>query len=266
MKRRIVFIHGLWLTSLSWENFEGYFTGKGYEVVAPEWPRKQGDVKEIRRTADNVAGLGITEIADHYDAIVRGFETPPIIIGHSFGGLMTMILLDRGLGAAGVAMDPAPPKGILNLPPSQLKSSAPALLHPSKRKGVVELDLQQFTYGFVNTFTPDDARAAYERYAVPDTGRVLFEAAFANLNPSAASKVDYARDRAPLLITAGEKDHTVPASVSRSIYKKQRRSPGRTDLIEFTARPHLLMAGDGWEEVADGVHGWLESAGVGAAA
>ena len=147
MKRKIVFIHGLWLTSRSWENFEQYFTEKGYDVVAPEWPRKQGDIDEIRRTADTVAGLGITEIADHYDQIVRGLESPPIIIGHSFGGLMTMILLDRGLGAAGVAMDPAPPKGILNLPLRQLKASAPALLHPSARKGVVALNRKRLLVG-----------------------------------------------------------------------------------------------------------------------
>lgn len=254
---KIVFIHGLWLTSQSWEHFEEYFAGKGYDVSAPEWPRKQGDVEEIRRTADSVAGLGIKEIADHYDAIVRALDEPPIIVGHSFGGLMAMILLDRGLGAAGVAMDPAPPKGILNLPPRQLKAASPALLHPSKRNGVVALNLQQFTYGFVNTFTPDAARAAYERYAVPDTGRPLFEAALANFNPNAPNKVDYSRDRAPLLITAGEKDNTVPASVSRSIYKKQRHSPARTDLIEFKGRPHMLMAGDGWEEVAARVEGWL---------
>ncbi len=265
MNRQIVLIHGLWLTSLSWENFERYFTAQGYDVSAPEWPRKQGDVEELRRTAGNLAGLGIEEIADHYEGIVRGLDAPPIIIGHSFGGLMAMILLDRGLGAAGVAIDPAPPKGILNLPARQLKASAPALLHPSKRNGVVELTLDQFTYGFVNTFTPDAARSAYERYAVPDTGRPLFEAAFANLNPKAPSKVDYKRDRAPLLITAGELDNTVPASVSRSIYKKQRQSTARTDLIEFKGRPHMLMAGDGWEEVADGIRGWLESAGLGPA-
>lgn len=264
MKRQIVFIHGLWLTSLSWEHFERYFAGQGYEVAAPEWPRKRGDVEEIRRTADGVAGLGIAEIADHYDAIVRDLEDSPIIIGHSFGGLIAMILLDRGLGAAGVALDPAPPKGILNLPLRQLKSAAPALLHPSKRSGVVALSLEQFTYAFVNTFTPDAAQAAYERYAVPDTARPLFEAAFANFNANAPSKVSYSHGRPPLLITAGEKDNTVPASVSRSIYKKQRHAPARTNLLEFEGRPHMLMAGEGWEEVATGVHDWLESLGLGA--
>ena len=264
MKRQIVFIHGLWLTSLSWEHFERYFARKGYDVTAPEWPRKRGDIGEIRRNADRVAGLGIAEIADHYDAIVRKLEVPPIIIGHSFGGLVTMMLLDRGLGAAGVALDPAPPKGIRRLPLRQLRSAAPALLHPSKRAGVVALSLEQFTYAFANTFTPEAALAAYERYAVPDTARPLFEAAFANFNPSAPTKVSYSHGRPPLLITAGEKDNTVPASVSRSIFNKQRRAPARTTLLELEGRPHLLMTGDGWEEVASDVHDWLEAAGLGA--
>ena len=257
MTRQIVFIHGLWLASRSWENFERYFGEHGWSTSAPEWPRKEGGVEEIRASAASVAGLGITEIADHYDAIVRGYDDPPVLVGHSFGGLITMILLDRGLGAAGVAIDPAPPKGILNLPPAQLKAASPALLHPSKRKGVVDLTFEQFTYAFVNTFTPEQARQAYDLYYVPDTGRPLFEAAFANFNPNAANKVDYKRERSPLLITAGGKDHTVPASVSRSIYKKQLKSPSRTDLLEFPSRPHMLMAGEGWESVAAGVEGWL---------
>jgi pimeloyl-ACP methyl ester carboxylesterase len=255
--RQIVFIHGLWLTSQSRENFETFFTDAGYNVVAPEWPRKHGDVDEIRRTSDRVAGLGIAEIAGHYEAFIRGLDAPPILIGHSFGGLITMLLLDRGLGAAGVAIDPAPPRGIFNLPPRQLKAASPALLHPTKWRGVVALTFEQFTYGFVNTFAPEAARAAYERYAVPDTGRPLYEAAFANLNPRTPTRIDYTRTRAPLLITAGEKDNTVPASVSRSIYRKQRASPSRTDLVELAARPHLLMVGEGWEEAAASIERWL---------
>jgi pimeloyl-ACP methyl ester carboxylesterase len=263
MKRQIVFIHGLWLSSASWENFEGYFRERGHEVVAPEWPRKEGDVEQLRASADQLKGLGITEIADHYDAIVRALPEPPILIGHSFGGLITMLLLDRGLGAAGVALDPAPPKGILNLPLRQLRASAPALGKPWKRNGVVALTLEQFTYGFVNTFTPDDAREAYERYAVPDTARPLFEAAMGNFNPHAPNKVDYANaKRAPLLITAGEEDNTVPASVSRSIYKKFSAGPAPTDLLELAGKPHLLTAGPGWEDVAQRVADWLETTGV----
>jgi pimeloyl-ACP methyl ester carboxylesterase len=263
MKRPIVFIHGLWLSSASWENFERYFADRGHQVTAPEWPRKEGDVQALRASAEKLKGLGITEIVDHYDAIVRAMPEQPILVGHSFGGLFTIMLLDRGLGAAGVALDPAPPKGILNLPLRQLRASAPALGKPWKRRGVVELTPAQFTYGFVNTFPPEDAREAYERYAVPDTGRPLFEAATANFNPRAANKVDFRNAaRAPLLITAAEEDNTVPASVSRAIYKKLRGSPARTDLVELAGKPHLLTAGPGWEDVAQRVAEWLDAAGV----
>jgi len=260
MKKQIVLIHGAWLTPRSWENFEQYFNDNGYDVFIPEWPRNADGVEAQRRDPGVLAGLGIKEIVDHLDAYIRQIPEPPVIVGHSFGGLFTMMLLDRGLGAAGVAIDPAPPKGIFNLPPAQLKAASPALAHPSTRKGVVTLTLEQFTYGFVNTYTPEAARAAYDRYAVPETGRIFFQAGLANFNPGAENKVDYTKaDRAPLLITAGEKDHTVPASVSRSIYKKYAKSSARTDLVEFPGRPHLMMAGEGWEEVADRINDWIET-------
>lgn len=232
-------------------------------MLVPEWPRKSGDIAEIRSTADSVRGLGITEIVDHYDGIIRALDEPPIVIGHSFGGLFTQILLDRGLGAAGVAIDPGPPKGILKLPLAALVSAAPVLLHPSKWSGVIELSLAQFTRGFVNTWSPEDAKAAYERYAVPETGRILFQAGTANFKPGSEATVNFKNpSRAPLLITGGEKDNTVPASLSRSIYKKHLRSPARTDYVEFAGRPHLLMTGAGWDDAADRIYGWLDEVGA----
>jgi len=259
MKRSVVLIHGAWLAPRSWENFEAYFKEKGYEVLVPEWPRKADGVEAQRRDPSGIAGMGIKEIVDHLEGYVRQIPEPPVIVGHSFGGLFTLMLLDRGLGAAGVAMDPAPPKGILNLPPSQLKAASPALAHPSTRKATVALTLDQFTYGFANTFTSEDARKAYDRYAVPETGRIFYQAAFANFNPHAENRVDFTKaDRAPLLITAGEKDNTVPASVSRAIHKKYAKSSARTDLLELSGRPHLMMAGEGWEEVAARIHDWIE--------
>ncbi len=158
----LMFIHGAWLSSGSWENFSEYFEHRGFDVSAPEWPRKHGDVEELREATDDIEGLGLTEIVDHYEEQIDALGGPPVLIGHSFGGLIVELLLDRGLGRAGVAMSPAPPKGILVLPFSSLKAAAPALAHPSKWHGVVPLTLEEFTYGFVNTFSPEDAKAAYD--------------------------------------------------------------------------------------------------------
>ena len=254
-------IHGAWLSARSWENFVAYFEERGFAVSAPEWPRKEGDVEELREEAHELKGLGIAEIVDHYEEKIRALHEPPILIGHSFGGLIVELLLDRGLGRAGVAMSPAPPKGILVLPFSSLKAAAPALAHPSKRHGIVPLTLEEFTFGFVNTFSPEDAAAAYERYAVPETGQIFYEAGFANFHLHPPTEVHFkADDRAPLLIVGAEKDHTVPASLAHKQFKKYEGSAASTDYIEFEGRPHLMMVGEGWEEVAGGIQKWLDGA------
>ncbi len=255
----LMLIHGAWLSARSWERFAEYFTKRGFDVSAPEWPRKHGDVEELRDGAEEIAGLGLDEIVDHYAGLIAELDRPPVLVGHSFGGLIVELLLDRGLGRAGVALSPAPPKGILVLPFSSLKAASPALAHPSKRRGIVTLSLEEFTYGFVNTSTPEDAAAAYERYAVPETGRIFYEAGFANFSLHPATEVHFSNDeRAPLLIVGAEKDHTVPASVSRAQYKKYERSPAKTDYVEFEGRPHLFVTGEGWEEVAASIDGWLD--------
>jgi len=252
-------IHGAWLSSKSWENFAEYFGNRGFAVSAPEWPRKHGDVDELRADAEELRGLGLTEIVDHYESLIRELDQPPVLIGHSFGGLIVELLLDRGLGRAGVALSPAPPKGILVLPFSSLKAATPALAHPSKRHGVVPLTLEEFTYGFVNTFSPEEAAAAYERYAVPETGQIFYEAGLANFHLNPPTEVHFKKgDRAPLLIVGAEKDHTVPASLARAQYKKYESSPAATEYIEFEGRPHLLMAAEGWDEVAASIDSWLD--------
>ena len=256
----LMLVHGAWLSARSWENFADYFRDRGFTVSAPEWPRKHGDVEQLREAAEELEGLGLTEIVDHYGNQIKSLEEPPVLIGHSFGGLIVELLLDRGLGRAGVAMSPAPPKGILVLPFSSLKAAAPALAHPSKRHGVVPLTLEEFTYGFVNTFSPEDASAAYERYAVPETGQIFYEAGFANFHLHPPTEVHFKNgDRAPLLIVGAEKDHTVPASLSHKQYEKYAKSDARTDYIELLGRPHLMMVGEGWEDVAARIESWLDS-------
>ena len=255
----LMLIHGAWLSARSWENYADHFGKCGFAVSAPEWPRKHGDVEEIRENADESAGLGVREIVDHYEKLIRASDEPPVLIGHSYGGLFVELLLDRGLGRAGVAMSPAPPKGILVLPFSTLKAAAPALAHPSRWHGVVTLTPEEFTYAFVNTFSDEDAAAAYTRYAVPETGQIFYEAGFANFHLHPPTEVDFkSGDRAPLLIVGATEDHTVPASLSKAQYKRYERSPVKTDYLEFEGRPHLHMAAPDWQEVAAAIESWLD--------
>jgi pimeloyl-ACP methyl ester carboxylesterase len=252
----MVLIHGAFVDSTSWETFIPFFEARGYDVTAPEWPRKTTGAPQ---QPEGLAGLGVAEIVDHYQGIVSSLPDPPVLVGHSFGGLFVELLLSRGLGLAGVALDPAPPKGVLGIAYSEFKALSPVLLHPSKSHGVVTLTPEQFGFGFTNTFAPEEAAKAYERYAVPETGRIFFQGAFANFELHSPLEVDYWKaDRAPLLITSGEKDNIVPPSVCREAYKRYAKSPARTDFVEFPGMPHLLMVAPGWERVAEYVAGWLE--------
>ncbi|HEV3229784.1 MAG TPA: alpha/beta hydrolase [Solirubrobacteraceae bacterium] len=253
----IVLVHGLWLSPRSWEGWKERFESRGHRVLAPAWPHMQDEVEEVRRDPSGLRGLGVKEITDHYDEIIRGLDRPPIIIGHSFGGLVTELLLDRGLGVAGVALSPAPVKGVLRLPLAQLRSAFPVLENPANRNRTVELTRKQFHYAFTNTMTDAESQAAYDRYEVPGPGRVLFQAAFANFNPGAPTKADFHNDdRAPLLIIGNGNDHTVPASVSREAAKRLGKSRAVVEYREFPGRPHFTAGAPGWEEVADYALEW----------
>jgi len=255
----IVLIHGAWMTPRSWDPFRGFCEQRGYRVLAPPWPRLEGEVEEIRRDPSAMAGLGMTEIVDSYEHVIRTLDEPPIIIGHSFGGLFVQMLLDRGLGAAGIAIDAAAPKGVWRLPFSQIRALSPVLLNPANVRRAVALSFEQFQYAFANTMTEREAREAFQLNAVPAPGRIVFQAGLANLNPRAASKVDYRNDRrAPLLLVAGGEDHIVPASVDRATLRKYRHSTARTDFVEFPGRSHLIVAQTGWEEVAEHALSWAQ--------
>jgi pimeloyl-ACP methyl ester carboxylesterase len=210
----------------------------------------------VRRDPYALNGLGVTEIVDHYDRIIRTLGTPPVIMGHSFGGLVTELLLDRGLGAAGVALSPAQVKGVLRLPYAQLRTVFPALRNPANRNKTIHLTPRQFRYRFTNTMSEKDSTAAYLRYQIPGPARVLFQAGLANFNPHAVTKVDVHKDdRPPLLVIGNSKDHTVPASVSRAAARRLGRSKAVVDYELFTGRPHFPGA-PGWENVADFALDW----------
>jgi len=253
----IVLIHGLWMTPLSWEHWIDRYSARGYRVLAPAWPGMDVDIEQLRADTSAIDHLGIEEIVDHYGEIIRGLDAPPIIMGHSFGGAFTEVLLDRGLGAAGVGIDAAGVKGITKLPFSELRSGFPILKNPANVHHAVPLTFEEFHYAFTNTMGEDEARPVYERYAVPGPGRVLFQGAFANFNPRTPLQVDFRKDdRAPLLLIAGGSDHTVPAVVDESMAKHYGKSKAITDYKEFPGRSHFTVGEDGWEEVADYALDW----------
>jgi len=251
-KPAIVLIHGLWLTPLSWEGWQQRFESQGHTVLAPAWPGLEGTVPEVRRNTARYQRLGIKQITDHYDAIIRGLGAPPIIMGHSFGGLITQLLLDRGLGAAAVAISPAQIKGVYIVPPAQAKVVSVALKNPANRHKTQMLTAAEFHYGFTNTLTPGQSQPIYDTLAVPGPGRVLFQAAFANFTPHAVTTISrHHSSRAPLLFLANGKDHTVPAAVTRAACKIQAKTGALTELQEYPDRSHYTFAQDGWEQVAD---------------
>ena len=218
--RHVVFIHGLWLHASSWAPWTELFQAAGYEPQAPGWPGTSDTVEETRSHADQVAGKGIDDIVEHYAQIIRGLDAPPIVIGHSFGGLIAQRLLGQDLAAAAVAIDPAPIKGVIYLPPSALRVASIALRSRANRNQAVALTPEQFRYGFGNALPAQESAELYRRWAVPSPGKPLFEAASANLARRSPAKVDTGnKTRGPLLITAGGHDHTVPAAISRSTRK-----------------------------------------------
>ena len=248
----VVFIHGLWLLPSSWDRWAKLFEENGYVALTPGWPDDPETVEEAKAHPEPFAGKSIGQVADHFEEIIRGLDTKPAIVGHSFGGLLTQILAGRGLAAASVAIDPAPFRGVLPLPISALKSAFPVLGNPANRNRAVPLTYDQFRYGFANAVDEDEARHLYETYSVPAAGKPLFQAASANVNPWTEAKVDTKNpDRGPLLIISGELDNTVPWAIANASYKQQQDNPGITEIVELKGRGHALTIDKGWHEVAD---------------
>jgi non-heme chloroperoxidase len=248
----VVFIHGLWLLPSSWDRWAEVFEQAGYTALTPGWPDDPETVEEANAHPEVFANKTVGQVADHYAEVIELLDIKPAVIGHSFGGLLTQMLAGRGLSEASVAIDPAPFRGVLPLPISALKSSAPVLGNPANRKRAVPLTYDQFRFAFTNAVSEDEAKELYDTYAVPAAGAPLFQAASANLNPWTEAKVDTKNpDRGPLLIISGEKDHTVPWAIANASFKKQKKNQDVTEIIEMPNRGHSLTIDNGWREVCD---------------
>jgi non-heme chloroperoxidase len=248
-----VFVHGLWLLPSSWDRWAEVFDAAGYAALAPGWPDDPETVAEANANPDTFANKTVGDVADHFAEVIGKLDRKPVVIGHSFGGLLAQILAGRGLSAATVAIDPAPFRGVLPLPVSALRSASPVLTNPANRHRAVPLTYEQFRYAFANAVDEDEARQLYDAFAVPAPGAPLFQAATANFNPWTEVKVDHKNpDRGPLLIISGEKDHTVPWAIANASFKKQKKNKEAvTEIVEMSGRGHALTIDSGWREVAD---------------
>jgi len=251
-KTPVVFVHGLWLLPSSWDRWAAFFEEAGYIAVQPGWPDDPQTVAEAKAHPETFAGKGIAEIAGYQEAIIRKLARKPVVIGHSFGGLLTEILAGRGLAAASVAISPAPFRGVLPLPISALRSASVALKNPTNWNKAVPLTYEQFRYSFANAVGEDEAKELYLGYSVPGPAEPLFQAAAANFNPWSEAKVDTKNpERGPMLIVSADSDHTVPWAIANASYKKEAKNSGVTEIVKMTGRGHALVIDNGWREVAE---------------
>ncbi|MCF4119464.1 alpha/beta hydrolase [Antribacter sp. KLBMP9083] len=261
----VVFVHGLWLHASSWAPWAERFAAEGWNAHHPGWPGDSPTVAEARANPDRAGGFGISDVVRHYVELIAGLdaaEGPVVAVGHSFGGLIVQRLLAEGHVAGAVAIDPAPMRGNILLPPSSLKVASVALRNPANFRGSVTLTPDEFAYGFGNELTAEECADLYERWTIPSPGRPLFEDAAANILPGSPATVDFDAERGPLLLVAGGMDHTVPASLTRTAYKLHRRNTAVvTDLVEYPDRGHSLTIDHGWTEVADTALAWLKEKG-----
>jgi len=261
-KATIVLVHGLWMTPKSWDTWAERFRAQGHTVIVPGWPGiDDRSVADIRRNPQALAGVGLGQIVDHYERIIRalpGFSEgrKPIIMGHSFGGVITQMLADRGLGSAYVGVAPGQPAGVAVLPLSTLRTGLPILSNPFGRTGAKALSKAHFHYTFGNDVSRAESDRLWEESAVHSYNRVLFEGAAGALNKNGVTKVDFARpERAPLLLIAGSIDHVVPPAIVNAIAAKY-SGPAVVEKKEFAGRTHRLVSQDGWEEIADYALTW----------
>jgi pimeloyl-ACP methyl ester carboxylesterase len=259
----VVFIHGLWLHGSCWNPWMDLFRAAGYDPIAPGWPNEPATLVSAREQPDTVANQSIDDITEHYTKIVDGLSASPILIGHSFGGLITEKLLGLGVGVAGVAIDPAQIKGVLALPLAQLRSALPALSNPANLHKSVSLTRKEFRYAIGNAVTEEESDQLYDRYAIPGPARPVFQAASANFALHSEAKIETGNeDRGPLLLISGTADHTVPDVSTRSTLKQYRHSGAVTEFQQFEGRGHSLVFDHGWQDVASAVMDWLKTQGL----
>ena len=253
----VVLIHGFWVTPRSWEEWIAHYQEKGFTVLAPAYPGFEVEVEALNADPTPIEQVTVPQIMERLEGVVGGLDRPPILMGHSAGGVFTQLLMDRGYGAVGVAINSAPTEGVKRIPLSQVRASFPVLRNPANRHKAVGFTFEQWQYAFTNTFTEARGRELYERYHIPASGHIFWASALANIHPGKDDTyVDYKNpNRAPLLFISGSDDHLMPPKIQQSNAKHYKAAGTITEVKEFEG-PHLLPSIEGWEEVADYALDW----------
>jgi pimeloyl-ACP methyl ester carboxylesterase len=250
--KTIIFIHGMYMNNLCWEYWIEYFQKMGYKCFAPAWPGRNKSVDILRNSHPDpiLANLTLKMIVEHFADMIKSLEEKPIVIGHSMGGLVVQLILQQNLAAAGVAIDSAPPKGVISTKWSFFKSNLPHISPFIPQSQPIVMTFERFQYTFVNTMLLPDQISAFKKYVVPESRRVPIDAL--------SARVDFTKIHPPLLFIAGGADHIIPASLNKVNYSKYKKSPSKIEYKEFPGRIHFTIGQKGWEEVADYINTWLQ--------
>ena len=252
--KNIVFITGAFVNNTCWDEWRTYFQSRGYKTTAPAWPYKDGSTAELRARHPNDADLALltlNELIDHYIDIVQSMPEKPIVIGHSLGGLITQIIVNRDLAAAGVAIHSVPTLGVFPYEFSFLRGGRKSLGLFTSLKKTYLMSFKDWQYAFVNGMPLQEQRAAYEKFTIPESKTV------ARGGLSSAAKVDYAKPHAPLLLTSGTRDNIIPAHLNRRNFKKYQRNDSVLDYKEFDGRNHFVLGQPSWRGDADYIFNWI---------
>ena len=191
----IVLIHGFWVTPRSWEEWIAHYQAKGFTVLAPAYPGFEVEVEALNADPTPIEQVTVAQIMERLEGVVGGLDRPPILMGHSAGGVFTQLLMDRGYGAVGVAINSAPTEGVKRIPLSQVKASFPVLKNPANRHRAVGLTFKQWQYTFTNTFSEERGRELYERYHIPASGHIFWGARSPTSIPAKTTPTSTTRTR-----------------------------------------------------------------------
>ena len=252
--KTIVFITGAFVSHYGWDNWKTYFESKGFSTSASPWPHKDAFPKELRaRHPDpGIASIRLQDLVDHYTAIVKSLPEKPVAIGHSLGGLLVQILLNRDLLAAGVAVHSVPPMGVFPTQFSFFKSTWKALGFFTSTRKTYLMSFKDWQYAFTNGMPLEEQQKAYEENTIPESKLCLRDGL------SRVAKVDFTKAHPPLLILAGDKDHCVPAALNLSNFKRYKDTQSVTEYKVMEGRNHFVLGQPSWQGDAEYIYNWIK--------